>query len=285
MRHINLWPTFFFSAQMDALRRSALFLCLAGLLAACKSELYTGLAEQEANEILAILIREDIDARRVRADDGTMSVLVERKRFADAVEFLSAKGYPRRTFATMGEVFSGDRFVLSPTEERARLIYAITEELSRTISEIDGVLTARTHVVLPTNDLLSGSFTPSSASVFIRHREDAQLQPMIPHIRMLLTNSIEGLAFDNVSVVLVPSKAPDRMTVAPAVQHDHARMAGLVSGGGWPQVNGLAYLVAIVIVFFGLRRLGPILWARRRLRRPGLIRAPQPSTSADLVKE
>jgi type III secretion protein J len=260
-------------AALSSLRRALLVLCLAGVLSACKAELYTGLGEQEANEIMAILIREQIDARRSRAEDGTLTILVEKERFADAVEILGAKGYPRRTFASMGEVFRGDRFVLSPTEERARLIFAITEELSRTISDIDGVLTARTHVVLPTNDLLSGSFTPSSASVFIRHRDDAQLQPMIPHIRMLVTNSIEGLAFDNVSVVLVPVKAPELPVVPPAAAKD--AVPDPLGAAGTVQLTGLASILAVIVVFLGLRRIGPLLWARRRLRQSALIRPPQ----------
>ena len=49
------------------------------------------------------------------------------------------------------------------------LIYALSEELSRTVSEIDGVISARVHVVLPENDPLRRDLVPSSASVFIRH--------------------------------------------------------------------------------------------------------------------
>ena len=264
-------------AGLASLRRTLFVLCVASVLSACKSELYTGLGEQEANEIMAILIREQIDARRSRAEDGTLTILVEKERFADAVEILGAKGYPRRTFASMGEVFRGDRFVLSPTEERARLIYAMTEELSRTISDIDGVLTARTHVVLPTNDLLSGSFTPSSASVFIRHREDAQLQPMIPHIRMLVTNSIEGLAFDNVSVVLVPVRATE-LPVAPPVAATDPLPLPLWAAAS-VQLTGMASILAVIVIFLGLRRIGPVLLARRSLRRSALIRAPQEPAS------
>jgi len=49
------------------------------------------------------------------------------------------------------------------------MIYALSEELSRTVSEIDGVISARVHVVLPENDPLRRDLVPSSASVFIRH--------------------------------------------------------------------------------------------------------------------
>jgi len=103
----------------------------------------------------------------------------------------------------MGEVFKGSGLIASPTEERARFVYALSEELSRTISDIDGVLSARIHVVLPKNDLLRQDTTPSSASVFIRHDARAPMKNLLPQVKMLVANSIEGLSYEKVSVVLV----------------------------------------------------------------------------------
>jgi len=173
-------------------------------LAGCKTELYTGLDEREANEMMALLMKNGIDASRVRAKDGSSSLQVGESRLADAVDLLKASGYPRERFANMGDVFKTSGLIASPTEERARFIYALSQELSRTINDIDGVLTARIHVVLPKNDLLRQDVTPSSASVFIRHDARAPLKQLLPQIKMLVANSIEGLAYEKVSVVFVP---------------------------------------------------------------------------------
>lgn len=174
------------------------------LLAGCKVDLYSHLSEQEANEMVAILLRHNIDAGRTVDKDKTLSVQVEQARFADAIELLKEAGYPQPHFASMGEVFAGDKMVSTPIEERARLMYALSQELSRTVSEIDGVYSARVHLVLPANDPLRQNLTPSSASVFVRYDKSAPIEALTPQIKMLVANGIEGLTYDKVSVIFVP---------------------------------------------------------------------------------
>ena len=85
---------------------------------------------------------------------------------------------------------------------------ALSQELERTISQIDGVVTARVHVVLPINDPLRQQQPPASAAVFIRHGAEAAVDALVPQVKMLVSHSIEGLTYDNVTVVLVPVAAP-----------------------------------------------------------------------------
>ncbi|NSX56764.1 type III secretion system inner membrane ring lipoprotein SctJ [Parasulfitobacter algicola] len=194
------------------------FLCSAALitcLAGCQTDLYTDLSEQEANEIISTLYRHQINAKRVATKTGSITVQVDNSHFADAVEVLRANGLPRADYATLGEIFKGEGFIVSPTEERARFVFAMTEELSRTISDIDGVISARTHVVLPTSDRFSRDQKASSASVFIRHDQDIDLQPLVPQIKMLIANSIEGLKYDKVSIVMVPVDTAEKFPVTP----------------------------------------------------------------------
>src|SRR5579875_3427183 len=141
-------------------------LCL--LLAGCNTELDSNLSQPEANEIVAVLERAGIGAyRQTDPKDKTDTVFVEQGRFADAVELLNAHGLPRRHHPSIADVFKGGGLVSSPVEERARMIYAMGEELSRSLSEIDGVLDARVHIVLPDNDPMRRDTTPASAAVFI----------------------------------------------------------------------------------------------------------------------
>ena len=189
----------------------ALSICL--MLAACKVELHSGLDERDANEILAMLLKNNIAASREVAKDRTLTVMVDEDKFADAVDILQAHSLPREKFSDLCSVFAGEGMISSPVEDRARLICALGQELSRTISEIDGVMSARVHVVLPENDLGRSNAKPSSASVFIRHHEDAPIDKLSPQIKMLVANGIEGLVYDKVSVAMVPVISPVQIAI------------------------------------------------------------------------
>jgi type III secretion protein J len=220
-------------------------------LAGCQTELYSKLDEREANDMIALLHKYGVAAERSFAKDGTSQISVEERQLPQAIELLKANGLPRRTFTNMGEVFKSSGLISSPTEERARFIYALSEELSRTISDIDGVLSARIHVVLPKNDLLRQDATPSSASVFIRHDARAPLKSLLPHVKMLVANSIEGLSYEKVSVVLVPVERPAIEAAAPRTV-GMATPAGLLTsrtadGSSWALYLSLAGLPALLL--------------------------------------
>ena len=192
-----------------ATRFFALALVAIGL-AGCNVELYTGLDQKQANEIIATLFRQGIPAERVAVKGGNYTVNVDEKRFAEAVNILNENGLPRQQFATMNDVFKKDSLVSSPVQERAQMIYALSQELARTISDIDGVLSARVHLVLPENDPLRQQLVPSSASVFIRHQANIALSDLVPQVKLLVANGVAGLSYDKVSVVLVPVEAHEK---------------------------------------------------------------------------
>lgn len=178
------------------------------MLAGCKTDLYSQLDEKQANEIVAILRESGIAADRRVDKDKTITVSVEDGGFSAAVDLLKARGYPRQSFSNMGEVFNSGSLIVSPTEERAKMMYALSEELARTISAIDGVLTARVHIVLEESDLLHQNTTPSAAAVFIRYSAAVQADNFLPQIKMLVANAVSGVTYDKVSVILLPVAAP-----------------------------------------------------------------------------
>jgi type III secretion protein J len=184
--------------------RLAMVVVCAATVASCKSELYTNLDQRHANEIVATLRQHGIPADRTIGKGERVSVSVEESRFAEAVAVLNDNGLPREEFATLGDVFKRDGLVSSPVQERAQMIFALSQELSRTVSEIDGVLSARVHLVLPENDPLRQQLVPSSASIFIRHQASVPLNDLVPQIKMLVANGAAGLSYDKVSVILVP---------------------------------------------------------------------------------
>ena len=103
-------------------------------------------------------------------------------------------------------MFKREGFVSSPLEERARLMHAMSQEISNTIANIDGVVTARVHLVVPERNPLVDKLQPAAAAVFIKHRADRNLPSQIAQIKALVVNSIEGLTYDNVTVALFPAE-------------------------------------------------------------------------------
>ncbi|MCR4264838.1 type III secretion system inner membrane ring lipoprotein SctJ [Nitratireductor sp. ZSWI3] len=230
------------------------------VLQACSVELYSGLNQRQANEIVAALVRQGIPAQRQAEADGKMTVVVGKGHFANAMAVLQENGLPREEFATLGQVFKRDGLVSSPVEERATMIFGLSQELSQTISDIDGVLSARVHLVLPENDPLRRQLVPSSASVFIRHRASVPMSDFIPQVKMLVANGVAGLDYDNVSVVLVPVE-----TAAAGATGE----AGFVSFLGlWLHPDSVAramwmfYGLGVIVLLLG-GRLAYLYWRQR----------------------
>ena len=228
--------------------RLALVLFAALLLSACEAELYNNLDQRQANEMIAALQQRGIAAQRVAVKGGQYTVVVDKGRFAESIAVLKEAGLPKQEFQNMGQVFKKDGLVSSPMQERAQMIFALSQELSRTVSEIDGVLSARVHLVLPENDPLRQQLVPSSASVFIRHRSNTPVGNLVPQVKMLVANGVAGLSYDKVSVVLVP------VDMQKETQGRDLEMVSFF--GVWMQRDNLAQAMWM---FFGLAALVVLL--------------------------
>jgi flagellar M-ring protein FliF len=115
---------------------------------------------------------------------------------------LAAKGIPRGGEGVGFEIFDKPNFGISDFVQRANYLRAVQGELSRTISQVDMVESARVMVVMPENRLLVDSAKRPTASVFVKVRGNAQLPPQtVAAIRFLVSNAVEGLNSNSVSVV------------------------------------------------------------------------------------
>lgn len=193
-------------ATIQRLRAGAVLAVLV-LLAACSQQvaLYNNMSERDANEVLAALDRAGITANKQAGKDGAVNLMVPQGEVARAVDHLDREGLPRERRASMGDVFRKEGLISSPLEERARYLWALSQELSETLSQIDGVVTARVHVVLPERSTGGEPGLPSSAAVFVKHRRDVDLMPHLPELKRLVASSIPGLSIDKVNVVLMPA--------------------------------------------------------------------------------
>ncbi|MGY2270797.1 MULTISPECIES: type III secretion system inner membrane ring lipoprotein SctJ [Pseudomonas] len=196
---------------MKLLLSAALFFLVTFSLTGCSDavELHSQLSEQEANEVIAELADKHIRAQK-QITKGGVSVIVNADDIGRAVRTLEAAGLPKTTRETLGKTFRKEGVISTPLEERARYIYALSQELEATLSNIDGVIVARVHVVLPERIAPGEPVQPASASVFIKH--DSRLDPdnIRARVRRLVASSIPGMAaaVDNpqkLTVVFVPA--------------------------------------------------------------------------------
>ena len=182
------------------------------LFSGCEKEttLHAGLEERQANLVMAALLGDGISCHKTPGEEGTWNVMVDESKFAAAVNLLERKGLPRRAHQGIGEVFKKTGMISSPSEERIRFMDALAQDLSRTISCIDGVIDARVHVVLPENDPFARNALPSSAAVAIRSRWDADLTDLVPSIKGLVKNAIEGLTPEKIMVTIFRDNPPKK---------------------------------------------------------------------------
>jgi len=246
-------------------------LLFALMLSACGGsvELIGALPENEANEMLAVLLNANIEARKVPAREGQVALHVESGKVALALDTLRVRGLPRERFAGMGDIFRKEGLISSPLEERVRYLYALAQELSNTISKIDGVIVARVHVVLPERASTGDPSVPSSAAVFVKHQEGYNLDTVQPQIRRLVVNSIPNLTTDRVSIVLVSAQhAQDVVTSnagSPAMRGREQK------GGDSNEINGHLHLI-LGLILAALSGVAAwvslkILWPRWRVQR------------------
>lgn len=225
--------------------RKSVFACAPFLLlmACSQQNLYSNLSETQANDMVAVLLDAGIDASKTPADKEQWQVSVSQNQFARAVEVLKSNGFPRKDFDSLGSIFKKEGFASSPLEERARLNYGMSQELSNSIRNIDGVIEARVHLTMPEPDPLSKEAKPASASVFVKYRPGFDLRSETGSIKSLVTNAVEGLTYDRVSVIMTPSR-----TIPRVINND-------VSVAGFLNLRFLLILIALCFIGFGARML------------------------------
>ncbi|ATZ12631.1 type III secretion system inner membrane ring lipoprotein SctJ [Erwinia amylovora] len=234
------------------------------LLVGCNDqvELNHGLTENDANEVAAELGRYHIQAEKLTNKEG-ITVLVDAAELNRAVHILDAAGLPRPARTNLGEVFQKNGVISTPLEERARYIYALSQEVESTLSQIDGVIVARVHVVLPERIAPGEPVQPASAAVFIKYRPDLDPDVIEPRIRRMVASSLPGLAGrsdKDLAIVFVPAESyqdkPPQVSFGPF----------LVTPERSAQLSWLSGMIGVLILMVVAGVLGWPHWQRYRQR-------------------
>lgn len=245
-------------------------LLLSMLLAGCQVDLYRGLTEYQANEMLSALLRRNIPAKKIDGAKNGFSVTVDEKDLVQALEILKENSLPGEKYQTLGSIFSGQGMISSPGEEQARLAFAISQELSNTFSRIDGVLTSRVHIVLREVDSTTETQTMPSAAVFLRHSPDSPVVNLVTKIRELTAKAVPGLGFEQVSVLLVPVRETVSVPYAPPLSFWQSLHESLLNPDGTVHIPRLLALTVVPLgALLGLGAIYATVRKRRRLAEAG----------------
>jgi flagellar M-ring protein FliF len=188
--------------------------------------LYARLDPQEAG---AIVDRLQGDQVPYKIRDGGSTILVPRDKVYEVRLRLAGQGLPSgggRGYEIL------DQGKLGWTEFIQKYQYrrALEGEIARTIQTLEEVQQARVHLVIPEPALFKEDEKPTTASVVVRLRPGARLQPgQVRGIVHLVASAVEGLSAENVTVLdtsgklLSPGQAAGEDFVASADQMALAR--------------------------------------------------------------
>jgi type III secretion protein J len=223
------------------MKAGALLMLMCVALLGCRQpSLLEGLDQQQANEVLSVLQRNNIGAVKVDAGKTGFAVRINQVDFSAAVDLLNLYSLPSRPRLQVAEMFPSDSLVASPRAEKARLYSALEQRIEQSLGVLEGVVSARVHV---SYDLDAGEGGRKAAPIHLSavaiHERDIEPQLLITDIKRFLKNSFAAVEYENISVVL--SKRSPTQHVAPSVpatQRDThwlwvlAAVSGLLLAGG-----------------------------------------------------
>ena len=153
---------------------------------------------------------------------------------------LNRFGLPRKQGTDLLTLFAKSGLMSSDREETIRYQAGLAQELANTIRKIDGVLDADVQISFPPSETtaLPGTPVPKiTAAVYVKHQgvmEDPNSH-MEVKIKRLMAASVNGLSYDDVSVVSDRARFAD-ITLEPtgemigpkALQQSYVKIWGIV---------------------------------------------------------
>jgi len=159
--------------------------------------LFVNLSAEDSTEIVAYLRKANqtdfiVDNRGVKVPSARVAEL----RISLAQEGLPTKGI------VGWEKFDKSDFTRTEFEQQINKMRAVQGELARTIMQLEGVQTARVHIVVPRNSLFVEDRKDPTAAIYIKPARGFTMNPrQIRGITHLVSRSVEGLHADNITII------------------------------------------------------------------------------------
>lgn len=236
---------------MKSLRQMLAIVLMTLSLSGCDMELYSGLSEGGANQMLALLMLHQINAEKQIEKSGMVGLTVDKRQFINAVELLRQNGFPRQRFITVDELFPANQLVTSPTQEQAKMVFLKEQQLENMLSHMDGVIHADVTVAMPMS-VDGKNPLPHTASVFIKYSPEVNLQSYQSQIKGLVRDAVPGIDYAKISVVMQPANYRFSASEAEQQQGPQTTVQWLLRHVGMVQnMVGVAFISLIVLMFVG----------------------------------
>lgn len=183
---------------VSAIVAAALFALVFRMGGEEKALLFSGIDLREAGEISQQLEQAGIEYE-LRGDGTT--IFVPRSQVLSARLMLSESGLPSR--GSVGyEIFDNpDALGQTQFQQNINRLRALEGELARTIASIEGVESARVHLVLPERQLFAREAEQPSASIVLKLRRDPLTAGQVRAIRNLVASATPGLTSNRVTIL------------------------------------------------------------------------------------
>ena len=163
-----------------------------------RTTLYASLPEAEKARVIDALKNAGVD---VALDPTTGDVIVPVRDYHSSRMTLAAQGLPASIpdgYDSLADIPMGS----SRSVEQVRLKQTQEIELARSISEIEGLVTARVHLAIPEKSVFARASTPPTASVFVQMENGRSLsRQQVDAIVHLVSSSVPFMAKNDVTVV------------------------------------------------------------------------------------
>ncbi|MCB1196208.1 flagellar M-ring protein FliF [bacterium] len=160
--------------------------------------LYSRLEQQDAAAIIERLRDENVP---YSLKNGGSTVYVPSDRVYDLRLQFAGEGVPRSKGIGF-EIFDKVNFGITDFVQRMNYIRAIQGEIGRTIAQIEEVVSARVHIVMPETELFEENQKHTTASIALTMRPGAVLDTQqINAIRYLTSTAVEGLDPKHITII------------------------------------------------------------------------------------
>ena len=160
--------------------------------------LFTNLSAEDAGEIVKKL--KDSKTPYQISPDGK-GIMVPADKVYEQRLTLASEGLPQGGGVGF-EIFDRKNFGMTEFVQKLNYQRALQGELSRTISQINGVEQARIHLVIPEKSLFKENEKPATASVVLKMKSNRSLRDSeVQGVVHLVSSSIEGMNPDHVTVL------------------------------------------------------------------------------------